>query len=290
MRVKSLLFLLAITIIFSMNIFTTSAQEENIEVNSRGTFLSTRPIKPPKETDSKTKAITKPVTRPVTKDTTKNGDTKAPKNIKAPVGLGYTIYLRSSDGDPISVDPNRVFKSGDAIRVTLEPNINGFTYIFHTENDGQPQMLYPDYRLNKGDNAVREHVPYEIPSSNDPDPRYRWFVFDENPATEKLFIVVSRVPLTDVPTREALLKICDQPNSCPWKPSTDIWKKVSSLNNVDVVASVSKELGKAQSKVERESINRSLGLMQDAPEPTIIRINNSTQNKMLVTSIDLIHK
>jgi hypothetical protein len=97
--------------------------------------------------------------------------------------------MRDQTGGAVRVDPARQFRAGEQIRIALETNSDGYLYIFHTENGANPQMLYPDVRLNGGANAVRAHVPYQVPSSlND------WFRFDANPATERLYIVVARKP------------------------------------------------------------------------------------------------
>jgi hypothetical protein len=79
------------------------------------------------------------------------------------IGIGYTLYMRDPEGNAIRVDPTREFRAGDRIRLSIESNTDGYLYIFHTENNGEPQMLYPDTRLEQGDNRIEAHVPYEIP-------------------------------------------------------------------------------------------------------------------------------
>ncbi|MGI8565583.1 MAG: hypothetical protein ACR2LZ_03775, partial [Pyrinomonadaceae bacterium] len=63
------------------------------------------------------------------------------------IGLGYTLYMRADNGDAVRVDPEKEFGAGDQIRVSLEANTDGYLYIFHTEDDRNPQMLFPDARL-----------------------------------------------------------------------------------------------------------------------------------------------
>jgi hypothetical protein len=203
------------------------------------------------------------------------------------IGLGYTLYMRDANGNAMRVDPSREFRAGDRIRLSLETNTDGYLYIFHTENNGEPQMLYPDVRLEKGDNRIEAHVPYEIPW-NEPGVE-NWFKFDSNPANERLYIVVTRQPLPGIPTDTALVSYCGQ-NRCPWRPPVGVWAQVqmNAQGKVGVVKSTS--YGQRQTQTEQVAVTRGLGLEQTAPEPSVIRMNASTNAPILVTAVDLIHR
>jgi hypothetical protein len=203
------------------------------------------------------------------------------------IGLGYTLYMRDASGNAVRVDPSQEFHAGDRIRLSLETNTDGYLYIFHTENDNNPEMLYPDVRLEKGSNRVEAHVPYEIPW-NEPGVE-NWFKFDANPANERLYIVVSRQPLPVVPTGSALVNYCGQ-NRCPWQPPVEAWAqlKVNAGAKVGVVKSA--KYGQHETTAEREATTRGLGLDQSAPEPSVIRLNATSNAPVLVTAVDLIHK
>ena len=124
------------------------------------------------------------------------------------LGLGYTLYKRDSMGNAVRVDPSQEFHAGARIRLSLETNTDGYLYIFHTENDGEPEMIYPDVRLGQGNNQIEAHVPYEIPW-NEPGVE-NWFKFDANPANERLYVVVTRQPLPGIPVGSALVDYCGQ--------------------------------------------------------------------------------
>jgi Domain of unknown function (DUF4384) len=203
------------------------------------------------------------------------------------IGLGYTLYMRDASGSPMRVDPSREFRAGDRIRLSLETNTDGYLYIFHTENDGEPQMLYPDVRLERGDNRIEAHVPYEIPW-NEPGVE-NWFKFDANPANERLYVVVTREPLPGVPVGDALIGYCEQ-NRCPWRPPVGVWAQLKTSGQAKVGVVKSRNYGQKQSEVERESVTRGIGLEQTAPEPSVIRMNVSSNLPILVTSVDLIHR
>lgn len=204
------------------------------------------------------------------------------------IGLGYSLYMRDDQGNAIRVDPTREFRAGDRIRLALETNTAGYLYIFHTENDGEPQMLYPDARLESGDNRIEAHVPYEIPW-NEPGVE-NWFKFDANPANERLYVVVTREPLPGVPAGDQLVNYCGQ-NRCPWRPPAGAWAQLKASGEAKVgVVKSSKTYGQKQSQTEQVAVTRGLGLEQSAPEPSVIRMNASSNLPILVTAVDLIHR
>ncbi|HEY0407264.1 MAG TPA: DUF4384 domain-containing protein [Pyrinomonadaceae bacterium] len=207
-----------------------------------------------------------------------------------PIGLGYSLYMRDSNGDAVRVDPSRVFRAGDRIRISLETNTDGYLYVFHTENNNDPQMLYPDAKLDEGDNFIEAHVPYEIPWSGEAADNLRWFVFDQNPANERLYIVISREPLPGVPTNEQLINYC-RSNQCPWRPATSLWSqvRVNSEGKV-VVDKKAATYGQKQTASERDATTRGLSLGTSAPEPSIVRMNATSNAGVLVTALDLIHQ
>jgi hypothetical protein len=209
-----------------------------------------------------------------------------------PIGLGYTFFTLGDNGLAVRTDSARQFRTGEAIRIALETNTDGYLYIFHTENDGEPSMIFPDTRLGGGNNLVRAHVPYEIPSSEEASEEMRWFVFKDPPAAERLYIVLARQPLAGVPTGEALANYCfETQHTCPWRPAAGVWTELKAAQEREQVAvSKVKDQGLAQTTDERIATTRGLGLSAGAPTPSVIRMTASANSKMLVTAIDLIHK
>lgn len=202
------------------------------------------------------------------------------------IGLGYTLYMRAADGDAVRVDPGKEFGAGDQIRVALEANTDGYLYIFHTEDGRNPQMLFPDARLGGGANAIRAHVPHQVPSA-----LTDWFKFDDKPAVEQLYIVVARTPLPDVPTGGALVKNCENNSTaCAWRPAPRTWAQIKSHASAPAAVSKSTEFGQKESQIERDSLTRGIGLALDAPAPSVVRINTSSNKNILVTTVELVHK
>jgi hypothetical protein len=274
--------------------------QEDDEV--RGAFLSSRD----KTTNTAGSARARNKTRRGTgTGTAKNANSNAAANTNTgksnantsstspatPIGLGYTLFKRDASGDPVRVDPSEEFHTGERVRIALEPNVDGYLYIFHSEGDGKPVMIFPDWRLADGDNAIDAHVPYDVPSGSEKDERLRWFTFDANPATEHLYVVLTREPLAAVPTGEALMAICAaNKTNCPWKPAPEVWARVQEAMKADVQLAASSDYGKPQTEKEKVATTRGLGLDQSAPAPSVIRMSATTKAPVLVTVLDLVHK
>ena len=208
----------------------------------------------------------------------------------AGLGLGYTLFMRGETGEAVRVSSGREFRSGESVRVVLETNTDAYLYIFNAENDGAPQMIFPSGKLDRGANLIRAHVPREIPSSREEDDRLRWFVFDDRPAVERLYIVVSRRPLEGVPAGEELVRLCAEAK-CAWGPRPEQWAAIKRSNEREQIAtSQVKDDGRMLTASERDAATRGIGLASDAPLPSIIHMVNSSNADILVATLDLVHK
>ena len=242
------------------------AQEPDDDV--RGAFLSSRPKttntsapthrhRPPRNTNANSSTM---AANANTGKTTINANTKSLGNkntssMNVPlqaIGLGYTLFMRGANGRSVRAEPTREFHNGDGVRISLEPNVDSYLYIFHTEGDNAPEMIYPDPRLDGGENWIEAHVPMEVPSSEESDERLRWFTFYGTAGVERLYVVMTRAPLASVPTGEDLVAFCATNKSqCPWHPSPDVWKQVQDATRADVKVVASKTFGQNQTEKEK---------------------------------------
>jgi hypothetical protein len=116
-------------------------------------------------------------------------------------------------------------------------------------------------------------------------------VFDNNPATERLYVVVTRKPLPSVPIGADLVKFCsDNKDKCPWRPFSEIWAQLQDASKAQVRVVTSKTYGQSETEKEKAATTRGLGLDQSAPQPAVIRMTATTNASVLVTVLDLIHK
>src|ERR1043166_3265266 len=215
---KTLVTLFALTLFVGGLVVVSAQQGEDV----RGAFLSSRPKttnanaprrrRPPRRANNASSSTSENSTvanannkfaNANTTSASRNANISSTKNANTAsateaIGLGYTLFLRDVNGRAVRVEPTREFHNGDRIRISLEPNIDGYLYVFHTEGDGAPEMIFPDSRLEGGDNWVAHTFPIDVPSTVETDERLRWFQFYGNPATEHLFVVVTREPLAKI--------------------------------------------------------------------------------------------
>ena len=304
----SRLIILAIVLLSAASgVYLASAQQSDDE-EVRGAFLSSRPKttnanaparrRRPPQRNANTSATTAKNANTVTVNNANVASNASFTNINSnrlplpAIALGYTIFMRDMNGRAVRVDPTREFHNGDSIRISLEPNVDGYVYVFHTENDGPPEMLYPDARLEAGENWIEAHVPIDIPSTLETDERLRWFQFFGNAGTERLYVVVTRDPLPEVPIAENLVNFCTaNKGKCPWHPPVDAWAQIQLASKAEVRIVTSKtSAGQAQTEKEQVATTRGLGLDQTAPQPSVIRMSAVTNAPVLVTILDLVHK
>lgn len=300
MRIK-LACLFAATAAFAFLGFAMTRGQEAEQEDVRGAFMTTRPKATAKSSTGSTAARPKkrrptPTPEPV-ENSNKNSGSSAktgdgPGKTRTPkIGLGLTLFSRDSNGLAVRVDPERVFHSGDRVRALLETNVDGYLYIFNTTDGGKPVMIYPNPELDEGGNYIQSHIPFEIPDSVADQERLRWLTFDKNAGEERLFFVFTREPLPSVPIEDELLNLCrDNAQSCPYKPSDELWTKIQTEMGGPVKIAKSKNYGKSQTRGEQEASTRGLGLSKEDPEPSMVMMAASPNTQMLVAMLELIHK
>src|SRR5947209_18144873 len=79
-----------------------------------------------------------------------------------PIGLGYTVFMKDKAGGLLPADPSQQFHSGDRIAVALEPNTEGYIYVFNAENDNDPVMLFHNVLLDNDPHGAPRHLRHAI--------------------------------------------------------------------------------------------------------------------------------
>ena len=110
----------------------------------------------------------------------------------ANVGFNYRILRRGPAGEAVEVDPDTLFRSGDRIRFAFEPNTEGFLYVVQQGSSGRWSVLLPHPQINAGRNDVARFRTVTIPPAG-------WFRFDDTPGTERVFVYLSREPVSTLP-------------------------------------------------------------------------------------------
>jgi hypothetical protein len=272
------------------------AQEPDADDAVRGAFLKSRQKagatgKKPKPPGASQKKPTTLSERPVNEPS----DGRTPVDAgqpKEPVAMGFTLYQRGPGGEAVRVDPTKIFHSGDALRLVVESNIDGYLYIFHIEDKGPVRMLFPSSRLYRGSNRIKAHVPYEVPSRDEKDPEDRWLVFDDKPATEQLFLMVTRESLPGVLSGDMLLAYCrDKQDDChPWEPPPYVWDSLLAKEKLPVRTSRSAEYGQKLGEDEQVALTRGIGLKPKSPGPSVVTMQKTADENALVALLKLIHQ
>lgn len=203
------------------------------------------------------------------------------------IGLGYTIFMKNSAGGLVPVDTAHEYKSGDQIVIALEPNTDGYLYVFDAENDANPGMLFPNASLDGGANIAHAHERVTYPA----DAKYA-FEFDNNAAIENVYVVVSRHPLEGVPTGDALVAACKKCDEYGWRPTAAQWQRIKAgATDQHVIEAKNTQIAQLQAQpVQPASIQRGIKIKRDDPAPAVVRVAGSPDADALVTVIKLVHK
>jgi len=128
--------------------------------------------------------------RPPVKNTDSQGPVTKPSQ-PAPVPVSYPgsemsammywIELVQPNGETQRVTTDRVFLSGERIRLHFQSSIAGRLTIAMVRPDGSSRVLFPDSRINAGDNLIQAKVDTPIPPSG-------YFRFDTETGTDRLMV------------------------------------------------------------------------------------------------------
>ena len=114
-------------------------------------------------------------------------------------GLRYRILRRDPAGQPVPVDVNTVFRSGDRIRLAFEPSIDGYLYVIQQGASGRWSTLLPHPQIAGGRNVVVRFGETQVPPAGT-----GWFRLDDTPGTERIFVYLSREPVATLPSVNGL--------------------------------------------------------------------------------------
>ena len=87
---------------------------------------------------------------------------------------------------------DEMFYSGERFRLKLRSDRDGYLYVLLRDSQGQTQLIYPaPDDLDTGDNRIARNQTQAVPARD-------YFRFDENPGTERVWVVVSPRPIADL--------------------------------------------------------------------------------------------
>jgi hypothetical protein len=204
-----------------------------------------------------------------------------------PLGLRYSILKYGANDEAVEVDPDMVFRSGDRIRLRVQVNDTGYLYIVTQGSSGNWRVLFPSAEFDDGNNRVTRDRSYEIPS------RTR-FVFDEQPGTEKLFLVLTRKPEHDL---DKLIYQLDtprdpEPADAPkaQKPPTLLALNTLTVSD-DLVSQLRGTLVARDLVFEKVNEEKPARQSQHNPEKAVYVVNPARDaSARLIVDVDLKHR
>ena len=124
-----------------------------------------------------------------------NGYGTAPTLVRAAesrLGLRCSIMRRGADGEYSEVTAGTTFHSGDHIRLSFLANHAGYFYVIQKGSTGAWSPIFPAANSAPDANKISAGQLQTVPSGT------KSFAFDQHPGDEKLFVILSRAPISDI--------------------------------------------------------------------------------------------
>ena len=118
--------------------------------------------------------------------------------------LQWRVLKRAEDGKPEEADTGKEFQTGDKVKLAITANQNGYLYIVNQPEGKDGALLFPDLRVNKGQNYVVKDKEYVLPTYCEyDDPKDCWWQMVPPAGTETLIVIFSRDKITTLPNQIA---------------------------------------------------------------------------------------
>jgi len=156
-----------------------------------------------------------------------NGYGAAPHLVRAAqdrLGLRCSLLLRGANDEYNEAAPGAVFHSGDAIRLSFIANQAGYFYVIQQGSTGTWSPIFPPPNSAASANKTAAGQLQTVPSGK------RFFLFDQNPGDEKLYVILSRTPIPDIDRAIQNLK-SGQPAASP-QPQSGNGPTVEAANRI----------------------------------------------------------
>jgi serine/threonine-protein kinase len=97
--------------------------------------------------------------------------------------MEVSLIRRDKRGNEETVSPETRFYNGDGVRIRIQADQKGFLYILSRGSSGKVSMLYPDPRIQGGNNQIAKGQEVRIPTDDG------WFYFNRAPGTETIYLL-----------------------------------------------------------------------------------------------------
>lgn len=130
-----------------------------------------------------------------------------PKVERAPLlTVQYRVLKLKEDGSQVETNALSAFHAGDLLRLGVTANQSGFLYVIHQNEGEDGAILFPDSRINDGQNYVERNKEFPLPPNNcgSPDPKACWYRVSNAAQQEYFIIIFSRDQIMDLPNQAAV--------------------------------------------------------------------------------------
>ncbi len=121
--------------------------------------------------------------------------------------LEWRMLKRNNDGTSQETNPSAVFHTGDRIRLAIKANQNAYLYIVHHSEGQDGTIIFPDSRINNGENYVKKDQEYILPaycpSPEFDDPKDCWWKMTPPSGREEFTVICSRDMITNLPNQSS---------------------------------------------------------------------------------------
>lgn len=181
--------------------------------------------------------------------------------------LQWHLIRRVDDDTQEEADPSKEFQTGDRLRLAITTNQNGYLYIVNQRPNKDSVLLFPDLRINKGQNYVQKDKEYMVPSycPDYNDPRDCWFKMAPPAGTDTMIVILSRDKITTLPNQIA-------------KPDSLVKRSL-----------VEQLIASSQQKVEQMTGELTIPGQKAVRYATRVQNTNPKDNEELIATIELTH-
>ncbi len=134
---------------------------------------------------------------------TKNNKARPKIELAPLLTVQYRVLIRRPNRTEGESSAASVFHPGDQLRLGVTANQDGFLYVIYQKENQDGLVMFPDSRVNNGENYVNKNREFILPPVNcpAPDPSECWYKVTNDPTKEFFIVVFSRDQIIDLPNK-----------------------------------------------------------------------------------------
>ena len=115
----------------------------------------------------------------------------------------YRVLMKKADGTAGESSAATLFHPGDQLRLGVTANQDGYLYVIYQKENEDGMVMFPDSRVNNGENYVGKNREFILPPVNCPlpNPNDCWYKVTNDPTREFFIVVFSRDQIVDLPNK-----------------------------------------------------------------------------------------